>query len=631
MRRLEPSMQLRSVLLTTVAGLVVVVLAVAAIAAGGPESSSAAGQSGSPQCVPDQLNRSAVLPGTTLSVAPLPGSYDASAHTQISIVGAPPSDIRDVRVSGSQSGSHSGHLAPYSQGDGASFVPSGSFKPGERVTVRGSELSGKSLAPFAYSFVVAREDYGIYSATAAATATPAAVERDYNEMQHFQSAPTLKPPVLVVTAHSPQASNEDVFSSPYSGPGPNGLMIFNEAGALVWFDPLPSGVDATNLQVQQLDGAPVLTWWQGAITVQGFGQGEEMIDNASYKRIGTVHAGNGLKADLHDFRITPQGTALLTVFNPIECNLSAYGGPSNGSVTDAIIQELDLETGLVRREWHSLDHVSPSESYSAAYPADGPWPYDYFHVNSIDPLSGERLLISARNTSALYELSTATGQVLTRISGKHSNVHVAGGAATAYQHDATMLANGTISVFDNGGSPKVHSQSRGLIVGISPGSQTETVLAQFDHPTPPLSSSSQGSVQVLENGSVFVGWGAEPFFSEFNSAGQLLFDAHMHGTYETYRAFRFPWAGEPTTPPAIAASTAAKGATTVFASWNGDTQTASWRVLAGPSAQQLTPVAGVPRSGFETAIPTPAAERYVAVQALSASGALLGTSATIRG
>ncbi len=87
-------------------------------------------------------------------------------------------------------------------------------------------------------------------------------------------------------------------------------MIFDQAGNLVWFHPLPAGTAAaTNLQVQQLGGQPVLTWWQGYIPPQGFGEGEEIIDNAAYQQIGRVHAGNGYKADLHDFHITQQGTA----------------------------------------------------------------------------------------------------------------------------------------------------------------------------------------------------------------------------------------------------------------------------------------------------------------------------------
>ncbi len=135
-------------------------------------------------------------------------------------------------------------------------------------------------------------------------------------------------------------------------------MIFEESGNLVWFHPLPKGTEATNLQVQQYDGQPVLTWWQGRIPPQGFGQGEEIIDNSAYREIGRVHAGNGYLADLHEFHITPQGTALLTVFDPIDCNLSFLGGPRGGAVTDSIFQEIDLRTGLVRREWNSLDHVA---------------------------------------------------------------------------------------------------------------------------------------------------------------------------------------------------------------------------------------------------------------------------------
>ncbi len=579
----------------------------------------------SPRCVPVHMNRSALLPGTGIAVSPLPDSYDASWRTQISMVGASTSAIHGVHVSGSLSGSHSGRLRGYSQGDGASFVPSRPFSSGETVTVRGrATVSGRARS-FAYSFVVAHEDNEIYSAAASGSSS-----HNPKQMQHFHSAPSLLAPSIVVNARAPQASQADILATPYSGAGPSGPMILDAAGNLVWFHPLSGGV-ATNLQVQQLGSTPVLTWWQGSVLVQGFGQGEEVIDSASYDQIGKVHAGNGLKADLHDFRLTGRGTALMTVFNPIACDLSAYGGQSGAAITDGIVQEVDLKTGLVRREWHSLDHVSPSDSYSSPAHSDGRWPFDYFHVNSIEPLSNGTTLISARNTSALYELGSTSGQIARRIGGKRSTVRLGGGASTAYQHDAQVLANGTISVFDNGGVPKVHSQSRGLILSVDPQRGTDTVLAQYEHPAP-LSAGSQGSMQVLEGGNVFLGWGAQPYFTEFNAQGQLLFDAHMHGTYQSYRAYRAAWAGQPHSAPAIAASAGlGKVPVTVYASWNGDTQTASWRVLAGPSPQQLAPVSSAPRTGFETAIATPSAQRYAAVQALSATGAVLGTSPTLHG
>jgi hypothetical protein len=580
-------------------------------------------------CVPSRLNRSAVLPGTSLAVSPLPDSYDASPHTQISLLGAPAGTLSAVSVSGSQTHGHSGHLKAYSQGDGASFVPSAPFGSGETVSVHGKlKTSAGKMQAFAFQFVVAQPDALPYT-------PPEQIAANASEVQSFHSRPELQPPALVVTAHSPQTAPGDIFSAPYSGPGQSGPMIFDEAGNVVWFDPLPSGAEASNLQVQQLGGKPVLSWWQGYIPPEGFGEGEEVIANSAYQQIGRVHAGNGFKADLHDFHITPLQTAVLSVFDPIDCNLSSVGGPGGGAVTDSIFQEIDLRTGLVRREWHSLDHVPLSDSYSTATTTSTAWPFDYFHINSIDQLAAGRTLISARNTWTLYELNTLTGQVLLRVGGKHSGVKLAGGAATAFQHDATVLENGTISLFDNGGAPKVHSQSRGLVLAVNPQTKTDTVVSQYEH-SAALSSGSQGDIQQLPNGDVFVGWGAEPYFSEFSATGQLLLDGHMHGSYQSYRTYRFPWTGTPTSAPAIAAVAASakaggRGPITAYASWNGATQVASWRVLAGPSAQQLAPVATAARTGFETAIATPAHEPYVAVQALEASGAVIGSSRVIKG
>ncbi len=576
------------------------------------------------RCTPAKLNASALLAGTSLAVSPLPDSYDASTETQISLLGTPPSALGAVHVSGSETGTHTGRLIAYSQGDGASFVMGEPFTAGETVTVRGSVKVGSKTQPFAYHFVVAHQDPIDYAAAAAASEA-----HDYNEMQHFHSRPELEPPSLIVSARSAQSAPGDMFAAPYNGPGASGPMIFEEDGSLVWFHPLAAGLAATDLQVQQLGGQPVLTWWQGRIPPQGFGQGEEIVDNGAYQEIGRVHAGNGYLADLHEFHITPDGTALLTVFDPIDCNLSSLGGPSGGAVTDSSFQEIDLKTGLVRREWNSLDHVALGDSYSAPTSASTIWPFDYFHLNSIDQLANGRTLLSARNTSALYELDTLSGQVLANIGGKRTSVKQTAGAATAYQHDASALSNGTISVFDNGGVPKVHAQSRGLVLAVNTQAKTDTVVAEYDHPTP-LAAGSQGDIQILEDGNVFIGWGAAPYFSEFSAGGQLLYDAHMHGSYQSYRAYRFPWTGAPSEAPAIAA-TKTGSQITVYASWNGDTRTATWQVLAGPSAAQLTAVASSARSGFETAIVTPVAEGYVAVQALGAAGEVLGTSHTIPG
>ncbi len=578
-------------------------------------------------CVPTRLNRSDVLPGTSIAVSPLPGSYDASPGTQISLLGAPASALSDVSASGSRTGSHPGKLIAYSQGDGASFVPAHAFAAGETVTVRGRvQTSAGHSTPFSYQFAISHPDVLPHTPF---TPPP----RHYDEEQHFHSAPALQAPILDVTTSTPQASPGYILAAPYGGPGPSGPEMFNADGELVWFDPLSGDNEATNLQVQQLDGQPVLTWWQGYIPPQGFGEGEEIIDNTSYQEVGRVHAGNGHTADLHDFHLMPNNTALLSVFYPIDCNLSAVGGPSGGAVTDSGFQEIDMKTGLVRREWLSLDHVGLSDSYSSPVGSSTEWPFDYFHINTIDQTAtNDMTLISARNTWALYELNTTTGQVQLRVGGKHNEVKQGVGTVTAFQHDAMFQPNGTITVFDNGAVPKVHPQSRAITLQVNAQAKTETLLDSYEHASPELSSGSQGNVQTLEDGDTFVGWGAEPYFSEYTSGGQLLYDAHWHGSYQSYRAYRFAWTGTPTSPPAVAAETKhTNGPVSVYASWNGATTVASWRVLGGSSASHLTPVTSAAKDGFETTITTPGYEPYVAVQALNAAGAVLETSATIKG
>jgi hypothetical protein len=95
-----------------------------------------------------------------------------------------------------------------------------------------------------------------------------------------------------------------------------------------------------------------------------------------------------------------------------------------------------------------------------------------------------------------------------------------------------------------------------------------------------------------------------------------------------------PWSGQPAQPPSLAVVAAAGGhsGATAYASWNGATEVASWRLLAGASAGALAPVSTAPKHGFETtiALPGTSAGAYVAAQAVNAAGAVIGTSATVK-
>ena len=296
-------------------------------------------------------------------------------------------------------------------------------------------------------------------------------------------------------------------------------------------------------------------------------------------------------------------------------------------MTNGILQEVDVGTGLVRFQWTALDHVPLADSYELARKGRAEWPFDFFHINSIDEEQDGSLLVSARNTWTTYRLDPHTGQVAWQLGGKHSSVKLGAGAATAWQHDSRLLSDGSISIFDNGSFPSVHRQSRGVVLQPSQGGEI-ALRSELTHPSP-IIAESQGNMQALANGDWFVGWGQVSYFSEFGPAGQLLFDAHLPPHVESYRDFRFVWEATPAQPPDFVVRSAGGGAATVYASWNGATQVAGWRVLAGSSPSSLGPVAQVARSGFETPISLASgtAGPYVTVQALDAGGAVLGTGA----
>jgi hypothetical protein len=145
-----------------------------------------------------------------------------------------------------------------------------------------------------------------------------------------------------------------------------------------------------------------------------------------------------------------------------------------------------------------------------------------------------------------------------------------------------------------------------------------------------LLSPTQGNVQVLPNGNVFVGWGSAPVISEFDHEGELLFSADFPTEGETYRAFRFPWKGFPEDAPAIAAESGSGDEVTLYASWNGATEVATWQVLAGNRPGKLKGLVSAPRQGFETVITASTTEPYVGLQAKDSTGKVLGTSKAIK-
>ncbi len=421
----------------------------------------------------------------------------------------------------------------------------------------------------------------------------------------FRSRPDLAPPVVDVLHRSSGATPGLILLAPRDAPGQSGPLIVDTAGQPVWFLPRPGKVVA-DLRVQEYQGLPVLTWWEGEEGDDG--DGEFVVVDQSYTEVAKVRAGNGHRTRPHEMVIF--GTTAL---------ISAAATVAGGRVLESVVQEIDMHTGAVRFEWRSHDHVPVAESFVAP-PGNGP--HDYFHLTSID-LDGRDLLISARNTHALYKVARPSGAVVWRMGGRRSDFAMAPDAGFARQHDAGIPAEGEISVFDNR-EPAEGSRSRGLILSVDAGRRTVSVARQLVHPRG-LWAGVGGNLQALDAGRVFTGWGSQPFITEFGPNGEVLFDARLAAGW-SYRAQLSTWEAAPFDTPTVTVEIEDGARATIYASWNGATAVSQWQVLAGAGPDSLAPALTAPRTGFETAIRLPNVPALVSVTALDVSGRVLSRS-----
>jgi hypothetical protein len=444
--------------------------------------------------------------------------------------------------------------------------------------------------------------------------------------QVFRSRPDLRPPAITLNVRPHNAPGGLVLTDSHAGPAQQGPMIIDSQGDLVWFLPLSPGTDAGlrafNLRSWSYRGKDVLAWFQGAV-VSAHGQGHYVLFDSTYHQIAEVRAHNGYYGDLHEFMVTPQGTALFTCYGEASANLSKFGGPGKGTYFYGVVQEVDLSSGKLLLEWRSDHHTNLGDSYLKPGP-QGTW--DYFHINSvdIDPTDGN-LIVSGRNTWAFYKIKRSTGQVMWQLGGKAGDFSIGPGANFAFQHDVRRNPDGTVTLFDNeGGPPAEARQSRALVLSLDERARKAAFLRQYFH-SPPVLSEALGSVQDTGAGARFVGWGESSYFTQYDESGRPVFDGRLSPGTESYRAFWQPWQGRPAEPPAIAVAPGTAAAT-VYASWNGATEVAGWVVLGGRAASALEPLGTAPRQGFETAITVPSPPPYLAVEAVSATGAALARS-----
>lgn len=321
----------------------------------------------------------------------------------------------------------------------------------------------------------------------------------------------------------------------------------------------------------------------------------------------------------------------------VPADISSVGGPEDGWLWDGTFQEVDIETGEVLFEWRASEHIGFDEAIRGreGNGEDEDHPWDFFHINSVDKDSKGNFLISSRYMGSLTYINGTSGEVIWKMGGKdNSFTDLSDGAATnmTWQHHARFHDNDTtITLFDNqsrgSGAPEL--PSRGLYLDVDDENMTVSVRRTYWHPEY-ISSQSQGSMQVMEDGRILLGYGHIPVFTEFSAEGEVLCDVHFGPEYQftsgdvlSYRAFKRKWVGKPDTPPDFVIES-----NVAYVSWNGATEVATW-VLEGADRSdaedgEFNFLTAVGKSGFETEIQFPQGTHpFVRIAALDADGLTL--------
>ncbi|KAI7569267.1 hypothetical protein KC343_g2428 [Hortaea werneckii] len=232
-------------------------------------------------------------------------------------------------------------------------------------------------------------------------------------------------------------------------PGP---MILDAKGSMIWSQHFDNefGGQAYDLKVQRYKGEDYLTFWLGDDRVRGHGAGEYYMLNSSYDIVRRIKAGNGMAADLHELIITPEGNALMIIFQPFPFDVRPVGRKINDvwnqAIWDCLIQEISIDSGEVLFQWRGSEHISINNTYNVLDDISVGIrnnPFDPFHFNSVQKDDDGNYLISVRNPHAIFYVDKDTGRIIWTLGGKHNKfMDLSGGHALnfAWQHDARFVS-----------------------------------------------------------------------------------------------------------------------------------------------------------------------------------------------
>ena len=484
----------------------------------------------------------------------MPGSRFVSTENNVALRLGTPLDASSVsaalvEVTGNRSGAHPGRLRLSADGLTLVFRPAQPFATGETVRVRLSAgartRAGAGVPTLDYTFQVssvrASEMPRPEPEFPPAAAGPSAW---WNEPAPSPTTaagpcdPTL-PDFPVFSLVDQHAQIEGAyFMAPFPSSGSSSaarLQIMDDQGQALFQRVFNGRHMPTDFKLQQ-----------GRLTFFLGGPEQFYAMDSSFAVVDSFACGNGYPTDLHDLQLLPDGHALVMSYDPepVDMSLLVPGGNPNAIVFGLIVQELDENKDVVF-QWRSWDHFAITDCIVNNVNLTGA-SIDYVHGNSVEKTPDGNLLISCRHMNELTKIDRSTGAVLWRMGRNAVNNQWSFPNDTrgwSEQHDARVLPNGHLTLFDNGNflNPQY---SRALEFQLDEVNKIATKVWEY-RSTPDIFSGFMGDVQRHADGSTTIGWGG---WGGTIKSTDLLADgttiaSKLQGPaiQVNYRSFRMPW------------------------------------------------------------------------------------------
>lgn len=301
-------------------------------------------------------------------------------------------------------------------------------------------------------------------------------------------------------------------------------VILDDHGAPVWYQNAGNPViDASLLPDGTLAWTALLGLGYG--TDPGGAYQVHTLDGTFVRQWATI----GAITDHHDLQPLPGGNMLMISYHRrdnVDVSALGPGYPSPSSVVDTWIQEI-TPAGTLAWSWHSEDHIAVAETVAQLDQASiiqtvgSPTQVlDLVHANSVDvdPVTGD-VIVSARHLDAVLRIRRSPGQpddgtVLWKLGGNAptsattTQLTILGDpfGGPRRQHDARLLPDGNITLFDNQ-SFHPGTSSRGVEYTLDLTAGTATMVGSWGR-TDGQQAFGLGSMRRMPDGSTIIGWGA---------------------------------------------------------------------------------------------------------------------------